>query len=96
MVVRKYDRKVALDQFQETARNTYEVRYSFCGADDNQTLLTFILTGDDIDIVLLQDNQPAGRESPGQVDQRVYRLDEMDDLKRVVQDKIITHLNMAT
>ena len=95
VTLRKYDQHATLEQrdgFQETARNTYEVRYSLCRGGDDQPSLSFILTGDNADLVLVQDNQPPQGESPGQVDQRVYRLDEMDDLKAAVQEKIISQL----
>ena len=94
--VRKYDRHASLKQqnIQETARNTYDVRYSLSHAGRERLSLDFILTGDNADLVLLQDNQPGAREV-GQVDQRVYRLDQIDDLKAAVEEKVISRLKAA-
>ena len=97
VIVRKYDQHACLEEqgFQETARNTYDVRYSLGRAGNDRLSFNFILTGDNADLVLLQDNEPVAGETRRQVDQRVYRLDQIDDLKRAVQDKVISHLKNA-
>ena len=97
VIVRKYDRHASLKQqgIHETARNTYDVRYSLRSRGMDRLSLDFILTGDNADLVLLQDNEPVAGETRRQVDQRVYRLDQIDDLKRAVQDKVISHLKNA-
>ena len=81
---------------QQTAQNTYSVRYSLKDPDDAQLSLTFIIVEDDADFVLVQSNQRSGpgdaRANPGQVDQRVYRLDNLDEIRRAVQEKITAHL----
>lgn len=78
---------------QETARNTHELRYSLFRDGDNQLSLSFILTGDEGNTVLLRQNDGDG---PGQVEQQVYRLTEIDDLTTAVQEKIIGQLEAAT
>ena len=96
VIVRKYDRHASIKQqgIQETARNTYDVRYSLNQAGRERLSLDFILTGDNADLVLLQDNKLGAREV-GQVDQRVYRLDQIDDLKAAVEEKVISRLKAA-
>jgi hypothetical protein len=58
--------------------------------------LTFIVTGANADLILLQGHQrSAARDvsaKPGQFDQHVYRLEELDELKEAVREKIIDHL----
>ena len=96
-IVRKYDQHATLEQqdVQETARDTYDVRYSLRWGGEDRLSLDFILTGDNADLVLLQDNQPGAPERVGQVDQRVYRLDQIDDLKAAVEEKVISQLKAA-
>jgi hypothetical protein len=81
---------------QQTAQNVCEVRYSLRHPDDVRFALTFIVTGEDADLLLLQDQERSGsrdiRARPEQVDQHVYRLDEIDTIKQAVQDKIRSHL----
>jgi hypothetical protein len=36
------------------------------------------------------------RANPGQVDQRVYRLEKIEDIKQAVQEKIYGHLRART
>jgi hypothetical protein len=54
------------------------------------------VTGEEAELVLLQSQERAGpqdiRANPGQVDQRVYRLESIDEIKEAVQEKIATHL----
>jgi hypothetical protein len=97
VIVRNYDRHATLEQqdIQETARNTYDVRYSLHCAGRDRLSLGFILTGDNANLVLLQDNQPGSEENAGPVDQRVYRLDQIEDLKAAVEEKVISHLKAA-
>ena len=95
--VRKYDRHATLEQqdIQETARDTYDVRYSLRSRGMDRLSLDFILTGDNADLVLLQDSQTGTHKRAGQVDQRVYRLDRIDDLKAAVEEKVISYLKAA-
>ncbi len=85
---------------QQTAQNTYTVRYSIQHPDDARFALTFVVTGEDADLLLLQAHQRAGprdmRANPGQVDQRVYRLEKIEDIKQAVQEKIYGHLRART
>ena len=89
----------ALEQrspMEPTAQNAFTVRYSLRHPDNDRFALTFVVTGDDADLLLVQAQQhPSSRDvktDPGQVDQRVYRLDEIDEIRRVVQEKISTQL----
>ena len=47
------------------------MRYSLHCAGRDRLSLGFILTGDNADLVLLQDNQPGSQKNAAQVDQRV-------------------------
>ncbi len=96
-IVRKYDQHATLEQqdIQETARDTYDVRYLLRRGGEDRLSLDFILTGDNANLVLLQDNQPGVPERVGRVDQRVYRLDQIDDLKAAVEEKVISQLKAA-
>ena len=79
-----------------TAQNAYTVRYSLQHPDDVRFALTFTVTGEEAELVLLQSQERTGaqdiRANPGQVDQRVYRLESIDEIKEAVQEKIATHL----
>jgi hypothetical protein len=81
---------------QPTAQNAFTVRYSLRHPDDERFALTFVVTGDDADLLLVQAQQHVGRQDnpahPGQVDQRVYRLENIDEIRRVVEEKINAHL----
>ncbi len=79
-----------------TAQNVYTVRYSLRHPDDVRFALTFIVTGEDADLLLLREQEHPGpqerQSNPGQVDQRVYRLEQIDEIKEAVQAKIVAHL----
>jgi hypothetical protein len=79
-----------------TAQNAYAVRYSLRHPDNVRFALTFLVTGEDADLLLVQAQERFGSEDsrahPGQVDQHVYRLAEIDAIKQAVQDKIRFHL----
>jgi hypothetical protein len=81
---------------QQTAQNAYAVRYSLQYPDEAQLSLTFIVVGEDADLLLMQRHEPSGhrdiRADPGQVDQRVYRLGAIEEIKAAVQQKIAAHL----
>ena len=83
------------DGIQETARDTYDVRYLLRWGGEDRLSLDFILTGDNANLALLQDNQPGADESAGQVDQRVYRATDLDDLRAAVQRKLTQQRNVA-
>jgi hypothetical protein len=94
-----YGRPTTLQQrspMEPTARNAFTVWYSLEGPDKVQFALAFVVTGDDADLLLVQTRQHSGsrgvKADPGQVDQRVYRLENIDEIRRVVQEKISTHL----
>ena len=88
-----------IGEMQPTAQNAYEVRYSLCHADDARLGLTFILTGDHADLILLQGHERLGprnlNANPGQFDQHAYRLDELEELKDAIRVKILAHLAAA-
>ena len=97
--MKEYDEGAVLeaaDEMQLTAQNAYEVRYSLRHADDARLSLTFIVTGDNADLILLQGHERSNPRdlsaNPGQIDQYAYRLDEIDELKNAVREKIAAHL----
>jgi hypothetical protein len=81
---------------EPTARNAFTVRYSVRHPDNDRFALAFVVTGDDADLLLVQTQQHTGPKDvmadPGQVDQRVYRLEKIDEISKVIQDKISAHL----
>jgi hypothetical protein len=81
---------------ETTAQNAYVVRYSLRHPNDVRFALTFIVTGEDADLLLLQAQEYSGpqdiRANPAQVDQRVYRLEKIDEIKKAVREKISAHL----
>ena len=98
-IEKDHGRSAVLEQrgpMQQMARNVCAVRYSLRHADDVRFALTFIVTGEDADLLLLQAQERAGppdvRTNPGQIDQRVYDLERVEDIKQAVQEKIRAHL----
>jgi hypothetical protein len=98
-IKRDHGRSAVLKQrcpMEATARNAYAVRYSLRHPHDFGFALTFIVTGEDADLLLLQAQEYSGeqdlRANPGQVDQRVYRLEKIDEIKKAVREKISAHL----
>jgi hypothetical protein len=98
-IERDHGRSTTLQQtspMEQTAQNAFTVRYSLQHPGKDRFALTFVVTGDDADLLLVQAQQhPDSRDvkvDPGQVDQRVYRLENVDEIRRVVQEKVSTHL----
>jgi hypothetical protein len=96
---REYGPRTALQRqggMQATALNTFEVQYSIPHPEDAPLSLTFIVTGENADTILLQGCQrsPVGEVGAdrGQLDQRVYRLDRLGELKQALRERIIGHL----
>src|ERR671910_997344 len=87
------ERRGAMEQ---TPQNAYAVRYSLRQPDEDRLSLTFIVVGEDADLVLMQGRAGPGardtRADPGQVDQRVYRLERIEEIKAAVREKIAAHL----
>lgn len=83
-------------EIQKTAQNAHEVRYSLRHADHVRLSLTFIITGDNADLVLLQGHERSVPRdlgaNPGQFDQHAYRLNEIDELKEAVREKVLAHM----
>lgn len=83
-------------ELQPAAQNAYEIRYSLRHPDDARLALTFIVTGENADIVLLEGHERSEPRNlsanPGQVDQHAYRLHEIEALKNAVRAKIVDHL----
>ena len=81
---------------EPAAQNAFTVRYNLGYPDKVRFALTFVVTGDDADLLLVQTQQHTGAKDimadPGQVDQRVYRLEKIDEISKVIQDKIGAHL----
>jgi hypothetical protein len=81
---------------EPAAQNAFTVRYSLQHPDNARFAITFVVTGDDADLLLVHAQQHTGAKDimadPGQVDQRVYRLEKIDEIRRAVQEKISTHL----
>ncbi len=79
-----------------TAQNVYAVRYSLRHSNDVRFAFTFIVTGENADLLLVQAQERFGPEDikadPAQFDQHVYRLEKIDEIKKAVQGKIGTYL----
>jgi len=79
---------------EQTAGNVCEVRYALRCPQEVDLSLTFLVVGDDADLLLLR-KQATGpddaRADPGQVDQRVYQLGEVEAIKMAVKEKILDH-----
>ena len=98
-IEKEHGQSAVLEQrssMEPTAQNAYEVRYSLRHSDDVRFALTFIVTGEEANLILLQSQERLGpkdiRSDPGQVDQHVYRLEKADEIKQAVQEKINAHL----
>ena len=96
---KEYGRSAVLKprgSMQQTAGNVYEVQYALREPQEASLSLTFMVVGDDADLLLLKQHEKSGpddhRSDPGQVDQRVYRLGEVETIKAAVKEKIIDHL----
>jgi hypothetical protein len=81
---------------QQTAQNAYAVHYCLKQSGEARLSLTFMVVGEDADLILMQGHETSGpqdvRADPGQVDQRVYRLDRLEEIKAAVREKITTCL----
>ena len=98
-IEKEHGRSAVLEQrspMEPTAQNACAVRYSLRHPDEDRLSLTFIVTGEDADLLLLREQERTGpqdvRSDPGQVDQRVYRLEQVEEIKEAVQAKIAAHL----
>ena len=97
--IEKEHGRVVLQQrspMESTAQNVCSVRYFLRYPDDVRLALTFIVTGEIADLLLLQAQERSGprnmKANSGPVDQRVYRVEEVEDIKQAVQEKIRAHL----
>ena len=100
VIARDYDPSSRLERredLHEVAQGMYEIRYSLRHADETRLSLTFIITGDKADLILLQGHQRSSARNlsadPGAVDQHVYRVDEFDDLEAAIREKVTGHLS---
>ncbi len=98
-IEREHGRSVVLtprDAMHKLAENAYTVQYSLHQPDDARLSLTFTVVGESADLLLVQGQERSGssdvRANPGQVDQHVYRLEQIDEIKLAVRDKILAHL----
>ena len=70
---------------EPTAQNVCSVRYSLRHSDQAGLALTFVVTGESADLLLLQAQEQSGpediRADPGSVDQHVYRVEEINGIK---------------
>ena len=77
-------------------QNACKVQYALQHRDEAPLSLTFLVVGDEADCVLLQvpgcSGSPDGKANPGQVDQHVYPVGELDNIKAAVRDRISSHL----
>ena len=84
------------DAMHKLAENAYTVRYSLRQPDEASLSLTFTVVGENADLLLVQGHERSGprdtRANPGKVDQHVYRLEQIDEIKHAVQEKILAHL----
>ena len=78
------------------AENAYTVRHSLRQPDEVRLSLTFTVVGENANLILVQGHERSGprdiRANPGQIDQHVYRLEQVDEIKHAVQEKILAHL----
>ena len=98
-IKKEHGRPAVLKQrgaMHKLAENAYTVRYSLQQPDEARLSLTFTVVGENADLVLVQGPERSGprdtRANPGQVDQHVYRLEQIDEIKHAVQEKILAHL----
>ena len=81
---------------QPISQNACKVQYALQHLDEAPLSLTFLVVGDEADCVLLQGQECSGpldsRAEPGQVDQHVYRVDDLNDIKSAVRNKITAYL----
>jgi len=81
---------------QRTAQNAYVVRYSLSLPDRAPFSLTFIVAGEEANLILLQRDERSGPRdigaNPGPFDQRVYGLEKINEIKAAVVEKIFAHL----
>ena len=77
---------------QQTAGNVCEIRYALRCPREANLSLTFLVVGENADRLLVK-KQATGaddnRVDPGQVDQRVYQLGEVEAIKMAVKEKIL-------
>jgi hypothetical protein len=98
VIADKHGRTPALERrdVKQTARNTFDVEYRLRNSRNGQLSLRFIVTGRNADLVLFQSREKPeeakSKDYPGEIDQRVYRLEEVEQLNEVVKDKIVSHL----
>jgi hypothetical protein len=95
----EHGRSAVLQQkspMQPISQNACMVQYSLQHPNEARLSLTFIVVGDEADCVLLQGQERSGPwdtgANPGQVDQHVYGVDELEDIKAAVREKISAHL----
>jgi hypothetical protein len=96
---RDHGRSAVLQQkssMRQISQSACVVQYALLNPDEDWLSLTFIVVGDEADCVLLQHQERSGppdrRANPGQVDQHVYRVEKLDEIKTAVREKISAHL----
>ena len=101
-VEKDHGQSVVLEQkspLQPLAQNAYTVRYCLRQPSTVRLSLTFILVGDNADRILLQEDARSDPgtigASSGPVDQRVYRTEKIEEIKRAVWEKISAHLRTS-
>jgi hypothetical protein len=81
---------------KQLAQNAYKIRYSLRHPDKVRFSLTFTVVGDNADLLLLEAQERSAsqdvRGNPGQVDQQVYSLERIDEIKEAVEQKLRAHL----
>ncbi len=97
-IEREHGPSAVLEQkgpMEPMAQNVCSVRYSLRHPNDGQLALTFVVTGEAADLLLLQAQEQSGlrdtEANSGPVDQHVYRVEKIDDIKQAVQEKIRAH-----
>jgi hypothetical protein len=93
---RDYGRSAVLQQkspMRQVGQSTCAVQYALLNRAEDRLSLTFIVVGDEADCVLLQHQERSGAlADPGQIDQRVYELEKLDEIKTAVRERISAHL----
>lgn len=80
------------EEMRRSAANACDVLYSVHNAGGGILSLRFTMVGERADMILFQGHQRSAlnqaQPKTGPVDQHVYRMGEMDELKKVVQRRI--------
>lgn len=84
------------EAMRRSAINACDVLYTLRGAGEETLSLRFTMVGDRADMLLFQAHQSSvfsgAQPKSGPVDQHVYRMGEVEELKRVVERRVTAFL----